>query len=125
MTLNQMRHAKLWFAGESRNWALADYELDELQEGFADVVKYHPTHKDAPLPLSELVPKIMGERIRALRSAIASKDRKTFETAFDDLTAGCNACHRATNFGFNVVRRPEGSAWYGNQDFMPRASEEP
>jgi hypothetical protein len=125
MTLNQMRHAKLWFAGRQNNWALADYELDELQEGFDDVVKYHPTHKDAPLPLSQLVPKIMGERIHALRAAIASRDPKAFDAAYDDLTAGCNDCHRATNFGFNVVRRPEGSAWYGNQDFASRANPQP
>ena len=32
MTLNQMRHAKLWYAGQSENWPLAEYELDELQE---------------------------------------------------------------------------------------------
>ncbi|MGE5413642.1 MAG: hypothetical protein ACM3NW_05660, partial [Syntrophomonadaceae bacterium] len=33
MTFNQMRHAKLWFAGEAGNWKLARYELDELGEG--------------------------------------------------------------------------------------------
>ena len=34
MTLNQMRHIKLWFAGKATNWPLASYELDELEEGF-------------------------------------------------------------------------------------------
>jgi hypothetical protein len=34
MTLQQMRHLKLWYAGQAGNWPLADYELDELKEGF-------------------------------------------------------------------------------------------
>ena len=50
MSLNQMRHAKLWFAGQARNWELADYELDELEEGFADVVKSPPRSRPSPRP---------------------------------------------------------------------------
>ncbi len=88
MTLNQMRHAKLWLAGEAGNWNLADYELDELQEGFDDVVKYHPTHKDSPLPLSELVPKIMSQPMQSLRQAVGAKDTPGFEKSFDDLHGG-------------------------------------
>src|SRR5262252_11185565 len=49
MSLQQMRHTKLWFAGQAGNWDLAAYELDELGEGFDDIVKYHPTHKDSPV----------------------------------------------------------------------------
>ncbi len=26
----QLRHIKLWFAGKSRNWELATYEVDEI-----------------------------------------------------------------------------------------------
>src|SRR5437868_10960463 len=48
MTLQQMRHLKLWFAAQSGNWSLADYELDELKEGFEDITKYYPTKDDVP-----------------------------------------------------------------------------
>jgi hypothetical protein len=119
MSLNQMRHAKLWFAGQAHNWELADYELDELEEGFADVVKYHPTHKDVQLPISELVPKIMDQRLRQLRAAIQKRDPTAFVGAYDAVTAGCNSCHQATKFGFNVVRRPVDPSWFGNQQFVP------
>src|SRR5215471_18604761 len=34
MTFQQMRHVKLWLAGQAGNWPLASYELDELNEGF-------------------------------------------------------------------------------------------
>ncbi|MGE5277820.1 MAG: hypothetical protein ACM3SU_12550 [Acidobacteriota bacterium] len=116
MTLQQMRHAKLWWAGEAGNWKLASYELDELQEGFNDVVRYHPTHKDSPVPIDQVVPKIMNERIAGVGDAIAKKDPKLFSRAYDALTEGCNSCHQATNFGFNVVRRPAVNT-FSNQSF--------
>ena len=119
MNFTQVRHAKLWFAGQERNWPLARYEVDELQEGFDDVVRYHPSHKDSPLPLSLLVPKIMGPPIADMRAAIQARDPQAFVSAYDELTAGCNSCHQAANFGFNVVKRPHGPAWFGNQEFAP------
>jgi hypothetical protein len=117
MSLEQMRHDKLWLAAEGRNWKLAEYEIDELGEGFDDVVRFHPTHKDSPLALSDLVPKIMGQPMASVRAAIDAKDPSAFAEAYDKLTAACNSCHQATNFGINVVRRPPNATWFGNQEF--------
>lgn len=121
MTLQQMRHAKLWWAGEAGNWPLAGYELDELQEGFDAVVRYHPTHKDAPVPIRDAVPTIMDEPIAKTRQAIEKKDRRLFSASYTLLTEGCNACHQATNFGFNVVKKPAVNT-FSNQSFAPAAS---
>ena len=38
----QVDHAKLWLAGQARNWELADYELTELKEVFSDVQDFVP-----------------------------------------------------------------------------------
>ncbi len=119
MSLNQMRHAKLWFAGEAGNWKLAAYELDELREGFDDVVRYHPLHKDSPVPIGEAVEKIMTEPLAEVGRAIERQDREGFARAYDVLTDGCNRCHQATNFGFNVVQRPTSNP-YANQSFAPK-----
>ena len=78
MSLQQMRHVKLWFAGKAGNWKLADYELDELKEGFQDVVRLHPTHKDSPVPIPEAVAKIMTEPLSEVGKAIEAKDRVRF-----------------------------------------------
>ena len=118
MTLTQMRHSKLWFAGQAGNWPLAAYELDELKEGFDAVVTFHPTHKDAPLPISELIPKMTNAPVQELETAVGAKNRDTFVQAFDNLTSACNGCHQATNFGFNVVGRPTENP-YTNQSFQP------
>ena len=118
MTAVQMRHAKLAIAGAAGNWALADYELDELDEGLDDALTYHPTHKDIKQPLTELVPSFMKAPIEGLREAVKDKDAAKFNTAFDGLSSGCNGCHQATEFGFNVVTRPS-VAPMPNQQFEP------
>jgi hypothetical protein len=118
MTLQQMRHTKLWLAGQAANWSLAAYEVDELQEGFDDVVAFHPTHKDSPVAPKDAIPRMITEPVAEVRTAIERKDRTAFDQAFDSLTAACNNCHKATNFGFNLVGRPTGNP-YANQIFEP------
>jgi hypothetical protein len=119
MSMQQMRHAKLALAGAAGNWDLADYETDELGEGFDDIVTYHPTHKDIKQPLTELVPQFTKQPVEDLRAAVKAKDMDKFNAAFDGLTAGCNGCHQATEFGFNVVMRPTTSS-FPNQQFTPK-----
>src|SRR6267142_5426555 len=96
MTLTQMRHAKLWFAGQAANWALATYELDELHEGLDNAATFHPTHKDSPVPIPQVIEKIMTSPLDDLDKAVKAHDTAAFSTAFDALTEACNACHRAT-----------------------------
>jgi hypothetical protein len=118
MGLQQMRHAKLWFAGQAANWELADYEIDELGEGFDDIVKFHPTHKDSPVAPKDAIPRMVTQPLADLRGAVGRKDAKAFTDAYDALTSACNNCHQATNFGFNRVQRPDSNP-YTNQVFPP------
>jgi hypothetical protein len=118
MTLQQMRHIKLWFAGQAGNWPLARYEIDELGEGFDDVIKYHPTHKESPVAPKDAIPRMILEPLAEVRAAAEKKDAAAFTQAYDRLTAACNNCHRATSFGFNVVGRPTANP-YTNQVFQP------
>lgn len=116
MTLQQMRHLKLWFAGQASNWALAGYELDELKEGFEDIVKYFPTKDDVPTgPMAQAV---IDKEVAELAKAIDAKDRKQFTAAFDRVTAACNACHQSSKHAFIVIRRPAANP-YANQSFAP------
>jgi hypothetical protein len=118
MSVQQMRHSKLWFAGRARNWALADYELSELKEGFDDVVKFSPTHDG--VALTPIVEAIAGKEIADLDTAIKAQDRAAFASGFDKLTAACNACHQATRHAFITIQRPTGLP-YTNQNFAPTA----
>jgi hypothetical protein len=116
MAATQMRHLKLWYAGRAANWPLASYEIDELEEGLADAVRFHPEHKSAPRPLTELVPQFTAGPIAALRAAVAQRSTTAFAAAHDSLTQGCNGCHAAAGFSFNVVKRPTANP-YTNQEF--------
>ncbi len=37
----QTHHAKLWFAGQNKNWKLADFEVHELEEAIEDIQKFN------------------------------------------------------------------------------------
>ncbi len=109
MALQQMRHIKLWFAGHAGNWPLADYEVGELKEGFDDV---------SQLLGGDIVDQHVGAPLAALQKAIDGKDSAAFAAAFDNLSAGCNACHHALDHGFIVIGRPA-SLPYSDQSFTP------
>jgi cytochrome c553 len=118
MTLQQIRYTKLWLAGQAGNWALAAYEVDELGEGFDAVITFHPTHQDSPVAPKDAIPRMITQPLADLRAAVARKDRAAFEQTYDALTAACNNCHKATNYGFNQVQRP-GSNPFPSQVFSP------
>jgi hypothetical protein len=110
MAHQQMRHIKLWFAGRAGNWPLADYEIDKLKGGFDDVNKQMG---------GDTVEKAVGPPITAIDKAIEIKDRDSFTRAFDQLTAGCNSCHRTLDHAFLVIHRPD-LLPYSNQSFAPQ-----
>lgn len=116
MTAIQMRHSKLWFAGQAQNWNLAAYEIDEIKEGFEDIIKFHPMHEGSPIPIKEILPKLTNGPLTSLQAAVSAENTVGFVDAFNSLTAACNACHRAENYGFNVITRPKTNP-YTNQDF--------
>ena len=117
MIATQIRHAKLWLAGDARNWALADYEIDEIKEGLEDVVQYFPVYKD--MPVGKMIEATIMAPIEEVEKAIKSRDRAKFVSAFDKLTTACNSCHQAANRAFIVIQRPS-AATFPNQSFAPK-----
>jgi len=113
----QSHHAKLWLAGNASNWDLAEYQADELKELIEDIATRVPVYKDVPvgkmIEASSLPP--LGD----VEKAIKARDGKAFASAFDKLTAACNACHEASNRGFIVSQRPAAAA-FPNQSFAPK-----
>jgi hypothetical protein len=106
MGVIQNQHAKLWYAGEARNWPLAAYQLGEIKEVMSDVQDIVPVFKN--LPLAKMLDAVITTEIAELEKAIDAKD-----------AAACNACHQATENGFIVIQRPARGG-FPNQDFTPR-----
>ncbi len=110
MVRQQMRHIKLWFAGDASNWPLADYEIDQLKDGFDEIGK---------LLGGDIAQQHIGGAVARLEKAIDAKDHEEFVAAFDRLSAGCNACHRTLDHAFIVIQRPV-QLPYSDQNFSPQ-----
>ena len=104
MSTIQLRHAKLWFAGEGKNWPLAAYELNELKEAFEDAARYQPEFKG--LPIAKLIEPATDQSVAQLEKAIEAKDPVRFAKAYDGLSHACSACHQDTGHGFIEIQRP-------------------
>ncbi len=115
MTQLAYRHGKLWYAGQAHNWQLAAYELDEIKEGLDDTGHFHPSHHDVTA-IPAQIQHYLAKPIEQTASAIQAKNSATFTAAYDAITAGCNACHKANGFGFNVITRPT-TGIFSNQQF--------
>jgi hypothetical protein len=100
----QVDHAKLWLAGEARNWELAEYQLM--------IPRYQI------VPVGDMIDAIITGTIIDLEKAIAAHDFGKFSAGFDKLTEACNSCHQAANRGFITIKRPAQSN-FSNQDFTP------
>jgi len=117
MIFTQVRHGKLWFAGNARNWALADYQIDELKEGLEDAVKHFPSYKE--IPVGQMIEATMTASIADVEGAIKARDHAKFTAAFDKLTGACNTCHQSAKRPFIVIQRPA-TPPYSNQAFAPK-----
>ena len=111
MNLIQVRHAKLWFAGQAKNWDLAGYELAQLKQSLADAAVFY-----SRLPVDNLI--TLAQPIQSLSDAIGAKDGKRFASSMIELTSGCNACHATMDRGYVAIRAPTDKP-FGNQDFRP------
>ena len=118
MGVIQQHHAKLYYAGTKANWPLAEYELDEIQESLDDAMKFYPTFKDVPVPLTELIPTMTKASLAQVRAAIGQKNEKSFVQAFGALSVSCSNCHAAANHPFVKIQAPT-EAMFSNQKFAP------
>ncbi|MEO6925736.1 MAG: hypothetical protein ABI129_03625 [Rhodanobacter sp.] len=104
----QIRHDRLWWAGQSGNWTLAYFMVGELGEALRGVEQ---TNGDAaelqPEKLSELMPSIMNPAIKDVQQALAKQDKAAFAKAYDKLSAACTACHEVAGNTFLIMQRPK------------------
>jgi len=104
----QIRHARLWNAGEAQNWTLAAFELQELKEAFDAVVEQNAEHAIfQPQRLADILPAMTKAPVVALRDAIDHGSKAEFEKTFDGLSAACTGCHKAAGNDFLVIERPK------------------
>jgi len=99
MTDVSFQFANLWFAGQKKNWPLADFYLNEARQHIQWTIRIRPMRKDAdgnPVNLKGLFAGIDNSAIADLRQAITEKDSAKFVAGYKETLAGCYGCHKAS-----------------------------
>jgi len=103
----QIRHARLWQAGQARNWLLTQFQLAELRESFSGVVEQNGDHAALqPKRLAEVLPAFTNPALKQLQDAVDAQDGQKFDAAYDELSKACTSCHESSDHGFLVIQRP-------------------
>jgi hypothetical protein len=106
--LIQPRHLKLAFAGEAKNWKLADFQLRELRQALARIGRTIPTYRRIGV----------DDAVASIFTEIKAADSAKFKAAYAEMTTACNACHAAMEHEFLVIKVPEANV-YPDQEFRP------
>ena len=94
------RYIDLYWAGEDANWEAAAYELQKLRLAIENGLERRPKRATSARPF-------LAGPLAAMDEAAAAGDPDLFATRFEDLTAGCNACHALEQVPFFEIRPPE------------------
>lgn len=112
----QSRHMKLALAAEQKNWKLAEWVRDELEETFTRLGRLYPQVDKVDLAPGLLMVK---EPMEALKKAIDEKNAKDFTAGYERLTQGCNACHTMFKVEEISIKVPKG-VQFPDQEFAPK-----
>ncbi|HEV2153945.1 hypothetical protein [Bradyrhizobium sp.] len=112
MNAAQLQHLKLWYAGKSKNWDLANFELRQLTDSMAQAAIFYPG-----VPVSNVT--TMKDPLLSVADAITAGDGKKFAASMRGLTDGCNACHTSMERGFITIGIPTDQRAPANQIFTP------
>ena len=110
----QTRHHKLWMAGKAQNWELAAYELRQLKANLVEAAVFY-----SGIPVGNVT--TLEPSLQSMSDAIDAKDSRKFAKGLDELTEGCNACHRSLKRSFVVMKVPSDQKPFANQQFAPTA----
>jgi hypothetical protein len=89
--------ANLWFAGDKRNWPLANYYLGELRNRIRWEVRVNPSPKGAdgnPVDMANIFDGIDKGSLTKLKTIIEMKDGKQFSAEYKMLLEDCYSCHK-------------------------------
>lgn len=115
----QPNHIKLGIDGREKNWKLAAWQRDELDEAFRRLIRLYPTVDKRPV---EPMMTMLKEPMDALKDAIKAENSKDFAAAYERLTQACNACHAMNEVEAIVIKVPTeaSESLFPDQDFAPQ-----
>jgi hypothetical protein len=88
--------ANLWFAGQKKNWPLANYYLGEMRNRMRWEVHLNPGPKGPdgkPVDMQSIFDGIDNGSLTTVKNVIAKKDSKQFAIEYKHLLEDCYSCH--------------------------------
>src|SRR5712691_8936624 len=101
--------ANLWFAGQSKNWPLAQFYLDETRSHLRWAVRIIPVRRipGGEIDLRGLLEAVDSTGMTEIGKAIADKSGDGFALAYRHTLEGCYSCHKASDKPYLRPRIPE------------------
>jgi hypothetical protein len=97
----------LWFAGEKKNWPLAQFYFQESRQHILWTIQLRPVRKGPDGSDVNLVPifeSIDTSAFKSVADAIQAKDSAAFSAAYRETLQACYGCHKASGLPY---LRPE------------------
>lgn len=114
----QAHFAKLYFAGEARNWKLAEFEMHEVEENLDQSVAIRP--EENGVNMVGVADAFKQTQLTALKEAIRRQSGDLFQKSYAESVATCNGCHQATGRPFLIITIPTAPP-VPNQQWEPPA----
>jgi len=89
----------LWFAGEKKNWPLAQFYFDETRQHILWTIRLRPIRKGPDGKDVNLVPIFEGidtSAFKAIAEALQKQDAQAFTAAYKMTLEACYGCHKAS-----------------------------
>ena len=101
--------ANLWFAGQHKNWPLAQFYLNETRSHLRWAVRIVPVRRiqGGDVDLRGLLEAVDRTGLAEIGKAIADQNSERFTGAYRHTLEGCYSCHRASEKPFLRPRIPE------------------
>ena len=101
--------ANLWFAGQSKNWPLAQFYLDETRSHLRWAVRIVPVRRTSggEIDLRGLLEAVDQAGLAEIGTAIVGRDDGAFTAAYRQTLVGCYTCHKAADKPYLRPRIPE------------------
>jgi hypothetical protein len=102
--------ANLWFAGQKKNWPLADFYWSETRSHLRWAVRIIPVRKDGQgneIRLAEILEPIEKTSLEEVHKAIDEKNTEKFGAAYRQMLDSCYACHLASAKPFLRLQIPQ------------------
>jgi hypothetical protein len=99
----------LWFAGQSKNWPLAQFYLNETRSHLRWAVRMIPVRRipGGEIDLRALLEAVDSTGLTEIGKAIADKNSEALAGAYRRTLEGCYTCHKASDKPYLRPRIPE------------------